>query len=129
MKCGEVHRSIQAWRKLSSIPLEPLKGLRILRYMKLVTAEYDVIEKQRVAIIRDIAGVKEGEDVYIEPKGIEYPQCVKRINELMNTNAELAQIRMSLDAVAAALDGKENVLSVADLAALEPFFQSPGDAT
>lgn len=122
MKCGQVHQSIESWRKLSGIPLRPQVGLKILRYTKLVMAEYDVIEKQRVAVIREIAGVKEGEDVAIPPDSPKFAKCVERINELMQEDSTLPLLELDLEAVVLALDGKDNILSVSDLAVLEPFF-------
>lgn len=127
MKCGEVYSSIQAWRKLSGIPLVPKIGLAILRYTKLVTAEYDVIEKQRVSEIREVAGAKEGENVEIKPDTPAHIECIKKINALMGAESDLSPVGVDLEVVIDALEGKENVLSVSDLAVLEPFF-SVGDA-
>lgn len=123
MKCGQVHQSIEAWRKLSNIPLRPQVGLKILRYSKLITAEYDVIEKQRIVAIREVAGVEEGEDVQIPPDSPKFAKCVERINELMQEDSTLPLLELDLETVIDTLDGKDNILSVSDLAVLEPFFE------
>ncbi len=122
MKCSEVFGSIASWRKLSGISMKPRYALRILRYTKLVSAEYDNIERLRVSLARRIAGAEEGSAIEIEPNTPEAKEFAERFNEILSADADIAPLRMSLDEIVNNLDGEEDSLTVADLAVLEPFF-------
>ncbi len=122
MKCFVVFQSIASWQKLSGISMKPRYALRILRYTKLVSAEYDNIERLRVSLARRIAGAAEGSAIKIEPNTPEAKEFAERFNEILNVDVDLVPLRMSLDEIVNNLDGKEDSLTVADLAVLEPFF-------
>ena len=124
MLLGTIFQSITAWQKLSAIPLKPKTAYQILKYTKLVSAEHEVAEKQRVALIHKVTGTLEGQDAKIEPNTPEFAAYATRFNEIMQTESDLVQIDMELEAVVDALDDKEESLSVSDLALLEPFFRN-----
>lgn len=119
---GQIFQSIESWRKLSSVNLKPKIAYAILKYTKLVSAEHEVAEKQRVALIREITGTIHGEDAKVEPGTPEFMEYVEKFNEIMSQKSDLPKIDLDLETVVEALDGKDDVLSVADLANLEPFF-------
>ncbi len=123
MKCAEVFRSLAAWRKLSSVPMKPRYALSILRYTKLVSAEYDNIEKLRVALAYRVSGAESGSMVEIAPDTPEAREFAEKFSEILQQDADIAPIHgISLDEIIGAMDGKEDSLTVTDLAMLEPFF-------
>jgi len=123
MKLGQIFQSIESWRKLSAINLRPKIAYAVLKYTKLVGAEHEIAEKQRVMLVREVTKTVDGEDAKIEPNTPEFVEYLTKLNEVMSQESSLPKIRLSLDEVVDALDGKDNVLSVADLAMLEPFFK------
>lgn len=124
MLLGTIFQSIQAWQKLSAIPLKPRIAYQILKYTKLVGDEHALAEKQRVALIHELTDTAEGEDAKLEPNTPEMAAYVARFNEIMQTESDLTRIDMELGEVVDALDDKDEVLSVQDLALLEPFFKA-----
>ncbi len=123
MKCAEVFRSLAAWRKLSNVPMKPRYALGILRYTKIVSAEYDNIDKLRVALAYRVSGAEEGSVVKIEPDTPEAVQFGLGFSEILQQDADIMPIYgISLDAIVHAMGDKEDSLTVSDLALLEPFF-------
>jgi hypothetical protein len=88
-----------------------------------VQAEYDVVEQQRSKLIRDAAGVKDGEDATLKPGTPEYVSFVVEFGAVLDTASDLKPFEMTLTALLELL-GKDqgNTLSVQDLGQLEPFF-------
>lgn len=125
MKAFQIFQSMQSWQKLANVTLKPKIAFKILRYTKLVDAEFQHIEKQRVAIAYEVSGTEEGKDVKIEPGTPQAIEFSRRFNEVLNEESTLTLLRLDLETVVNALDGKDDVISVQDLAVLEPFFQYP----
>jgi len=125
MLLGQIFQSIEAWKKLSAVNMKPAVAYKILKYTKLVAAEHEIAETQRVALIREVTGTADGEDAKIEPGSPEFVEYVTKLNEVMSQESDLPKIGIDLDAIISALDGKDDVLSVSDLAMLEPFFIDP----
>ena len=131
MNLGTVFQSIDSWRKLSGVNLKPKIAYAILKYTKLVSAEYEIVAKQRMALLYEITGTKEGDEVRLEPDDPVFPDFVTKVNEIMSQESTLKTINLGLEEVVDALNGKDDVLSVTDLAMLEPFFKGlyePDDA-
>ena len=124
MKLGEIFQSIEAWRKLSSINMKPKLAYKVLKYTQLISDEHAIAEKQRVALFREVTKTKDGEDTKIEPGTPEFTKFVTGFNEIMSQESSLEKIDLELGTIIEALDGKDDALSVADLAVLEPFFTS-----
>ena len=123
MKCAEVFQSIASWRKLSGISMKPRYALGILRYTKIVSAEYDNIEKLRVALAYRVSGAEPGSMIKIAPDTPEAREFAEKFSEILSADADIATIYgISLDQIIDAMDGKEDSLTVTDLAMLEPFF-------
>ncbi len=128
MLLGTIYQSVDAWRKLSSVSMHPMTAYKVLKYTKLVEAEWAVAEKQRVALIREITKTEEGQDAKIEPASPEFKTYVERVNEVMQVESTLKQIKkVTLEDVLKSVGDKNDVLSVSDLALLEPFFKSEED--
>lgn len=123
MLLGQLFQSVTAWQKLSGIPLKPKVAYKILKYTKYVSAEHEVAEKQRVALIHEVTGTKEGEEVKIEPGSPEFVKYVEGFNDIMSTEVKFEHIKLKLEDVVELLDDKPDALSVSDLALLEPFFE------
>ncbi len=124
MLLGQIYSSVKAWNKLSSVAMHPMMAYKVLKYTKLVEAEYAVADKQRVALIHELSGTKEGEDAKIEPNTPEFEQYVERFNGVLQVESALKQIKVGFEDVLKSLGDKDDVLSVGDLALLEPFFKS-----
>lgn len=124
MRLGTVFQSIEAWRKLSGITMRPRVAYRILKYTKLITAEYELAEKQRVALIHEVTGTEEGQEVKIEPGTPEFLAYVEKFNVVMETECDLKLLEMDFEEVVEAADKKDDVLTIGDLALLEQFFNS-----
>lgn len=125
MKAVEVFQSIQTWQKLAGIVMKPVIAFKILRYTKLVSAEFEHIEKQRVDLAYEISGTPRDKNVKLEPGTSELMEFQQRFSEVLDVETTLPLLRLDLETVVTALDGKEDVLTVQDLAMLEPFFQYP----
>jgi len=124
MLLGEIFQSIAAWQKLSAVNMKPKLAYKILKYTKLVSAEHEIAEKQRVALIYEITGAKEGEDAKIEPDTPEFVEYVGKFNEVMMTESVLKKLDVDFEEVVNAVDDKDESLTVSDLAMLEPFFDT-----
>jgi hypothetical protein len=123
MRLGHVFQSIAAWKHLASMRMSPKVAYRILKYLKLIDAEYEIIEKQRVALIRELAKVEDGADAKIDPNTPEMAEYVRRFSEILEVSSGLGQFSFSLNDVLADIsEDKNNSLSVQELALLEPFF-------
>lgn len=122
MLIGQVFNSISAWQKLSGVNMRPKLALKVLRYTKLVSDEHSHAEKMRTALIYEVSGAKEGEDVKLEPGTPELAAFVEKFNEVLQTESDLQPLDMDLSDVVEAVDEKDESLTVSDLALLEPFF-------
>ena len=125
MLLGQIWQSMESWRKLSSVAMHPMMAYKVLKYTKLVEAEYAVADKQRKALIHELTGTKDGEDAKIEQDTPEFMAYVEKFNEVMTVKSSLKQVKgVELEGVVKAVGDKDDVLSVRDLALLEPFFKS-----
>jgi len=122
MLLGQLFQSVGAWQKLSGIPLKPKVAYKLLKYTRFVSSEYEIAEKQRVALIHEVTGTEEGQEAKIEPDSKEFTEYAVKFNEIMATEVKFEQIKLKLEDVVKLLDNKPDALSVSDLALLEPFF-------
>lgn len=129
MLLGQIFQSFSAWQKLAGINMRPRLAYKILKYTKAVSAEYDIAESQRKALIREITGTRGGEDARIEPNTPEIQVYVSKFNEIMLTEVSLDRIDLALADVVDAVDEKDETLTVQDLALLEPFFSDYEEPT
>jgi len=123
MKLGEVFQSASAWQCLASMKMSPKIAYKVLKYMRSVSAEYDIAEKQRVALIHELSGVPEGQPASIEAGTPEIYEYSRRFMEILETNSDLEPLSMSFGEVLEAISAnQENVLSPEAIGLLEPFF-------
>jgi len=125
MKCGEVYRSVAAWQKLAGVNMKPKLAFKILKYTKAVGAEYEVIEKLRIALVHKLTGTKSGEEAKINPDTEESRLYSAGLQEILAVDSDLAKLDCDFEHVINAVDEKSEALSVSDLATLEPFFDCP----
>lgn len=122
MLLGTIFQSITAWQKLSAINMKPKLAYKLLKYTRLVNAEYEIAEKQRVALIHEMTGTEEGQDAKIEPDTEAFREYVGKFNAIMQTESDLQPLDMDFEEVVDAVDEKDESLTVSDLAMLESFF-------
>ncbi len=122
MKLREIFQSVEAWGKLASVNMKPKLAYQVLKYVQLVTDEHTIAEKQRVALLREITGSPDGSDVLIKDGTPEFSEFVSGFNAILAQESTLEKLDIKLETIVDALDGKDDVLSISDLAALEPFF-------
>jgi len=123
MKLGDIYQTASSWHALSAMKMQPQMAHKIMKYARLVFQEYDLIEKQRIAIVREITGTNSGQEARIEPDTVQFNEYVRRFNEVLNVESELKPFGDELDSVLDSLGkSQENLLSVRDLVLLEPFF-------
>ena len=127
MNCGQVFRSIAAWRKISGVSMKPKIAFAILKYTKKVSEEYDIIEKQRIALIHEVTGTEAGAEATIEPESEEFKKYITGLQEILLVYSDLKPIDLDFEEVVGALDEKNETLTVSDLATLEPFFDCDCD--
>lgn len=123
MKLADVYQAGEAWAQLSTLKIPPMTAYRLMKYAKTVGAEGDLIEQQRVKLIREAAGVTEGE-VRLEPGTDQHKQFVEEFNTFLLGDSDLKAMDMSLDSLVSLLAKDGNMLSVQHLANLEPFFEA-----
>jgi len=126
MKLIEVVEAIASWQILAAMKVSPRVAYKLLKYTKLVSAEHEIAEKQRVALIHELTGTKEGEDASI-PAGSELLKVyASRLSDILETKSDLPQCELTLDEVLDAVCADQaNALSTRDLGLLEPFFAVP----
>lgn len=125
MKLGQVFQALNVWQIVATMKLRnPKVAYRVLKYLKRVQEEFATAEQQRVAIIRDITGTKDGEDAMIEPDTSQFREYLARFEKVLSLDCDLEKIDMEIDDLLdAAEGGYDNALSPADLAVIEPFFR------
>jgi hypothetical protein len=125
MKLALIYTAREAWQRLGALKLPPQSAYQILKYLKLFTAEVEVVEQQRIKLIRDISGTKEGENASIKQGTPEFSKFAAEFEAVLGADSELKLIAMSLPVLLDQI-GKDadNVLSTHDLAQLELFFDS-----
>ncbi len=127
MNCGDVFQSMEAWQKFSGIRMKPKVAYKVLKYAKLVLAEREIIESQRVALIHEITNTEAGSEVKIEPGTNEFKAYVNGMNEVLSVESSIKPLDLDFSEVIDALDEKDESVTVSDLSALEPFFCCPDD--
>jgi len=103
--------------------MPPKTAYTVLKFTRKVESEYALIEKQRVKLLRDVTGIKEG-DIKLTPGDPEHQKFIEGFNEILNTESDLEPCSIKLCALIDSLNAEQsNVLSARDIAVLETFFQ------
>jgi hypothetical protein len=122
MKLLQVYSSNAIWGKLTGMKLSPKTAYDVLKFAKLVFAEYDIVEKTRVALIHELTKTSEGESASIEPGSADFTAYVERFSAMLAVESDLIKSPLKFDALIVDLDKNGNSLTAQEIAALEPFF-------
>lgn len=124
LKLANIYGAADAWNRLAALKLPAHTAYRLLKYARKAAAEREIVEQQRIRLVRQAVGAKDGESVTLKPGMPEYEAFVAEFGQLLETDADLPPFDMTLTGLLD-LAAKEpgNMLSVADLAQLEPFFK------
>jgi len=122
MKLLQVYGANSVWGKLAGMRLSPKMAYDVLKFAKLVFAEYDIIEKTRVALIHELTDTVEGEAASLAPESPEFKAYVERFSSMLDVESDLKPSVLKFDALIADLDTHGNSLTLQELGALEPFF-------
>jgi hypothetical protein len=124
MKLADVFASQEAWRRLSQVRLPAARAYELFKYLKLVTAEYEILEQRRVAVLRRISGAAEGMPVSLEAGTPAHDQFIMEFGAFLDADSDLQPLAMSFDKLMELLSADSNLLSVAEMALIEPFCQT-----
>ena len=117
-------RTVSPWGALARLKKPPKVAYRLMKYGKDIDDEYNVIDRRRIELVHEAAGVEEGQPVKIEPDSPEFSRFAVAFNEFLDGESDLKPVGIGMDALIDALDSeKGNVLSEQDLALVAPFFQ------
>lgn len=122
MKLFEIIQAADAWAQLSTLKIPPMTAYRLMKYAKTVAAEAELIEQQRIKILRDVTGVVQGE-IRLEPGTEKFREFVDEFNPYLQGESDLKPMDMTLSGLVDLLSKDGNALSVQHLANLEPFFK------
>ena len=125
MKLGNVFAAREALVHLAALKMPSKVAYRVLKFSRKFDAEFGIIEEQRVKIIREITGAKEGEEAKIENGTPEMVSFYEKFAPVLGTDCDLELCPLKFEALMEAIDSEDgNILSVQDLALLEPLFDS-----
>jgi len=125
MKLGHIVMAQESLQRLAALRMPPQAAYRLLKYLKLVNIEQEVIEKQRVKLIHEVSGTKDGDNVNLAPGTPEHAQYLTKYGATLEAESDLKPFDMKMEELLVVLDGeKGNVLSAADIGTLELFFET-----
>ena len=128
MKLANVFAAQAALARLAAMKMTPKAAYNVLKYTRLFDVEYDVIEKQRIALVMEISGAEEGQPASIEAGTPELEAFRTQFDEILSVDSELPLCPMTINALIGALDVSDsNTLSVQDMAVLEPLFEADAE--
>jgi len=122
MLLRQVFESFDVWNKLATVLMEPSVAYGMLKYIKLVKAEYAIVDDQRVALFHKITNTKDDGNAQIKPDTPERVEYVAGFDEILSVECTLEKFDLTLETVLAAIREKDWNLTVQDSALLEPFF-------
>ena len=123
MKLANVYAANAVIGKLAQMRMNPKTAYAVLKYARNVEAEMSVIEKTRVAIIREITNTKDGEEAKIEPNTPMFDEYVSEFGAVLDVDADLEPSELQFDDVLSAISADQsNALTIQEIGVLEPFF-------
>lgn len=123
MKLVGVWNAKESWSRLAMLRLPPRTSYRILKYLDVFDAEYALIDKERTNLIHQAVGSEGDGFVQLTPGSPEHMTFVRSFTAFLETESAIQSSDMKFDELLAVLEShKDNTVSAADLAALEPFF-------
>ncbi len=122
MKLGNVFLGKSFLNRVAQLKIKPVVAYRLLKYLKQIDEEYNIIEKQRVALIHKITNTEPGTQVELKYDTDEFNEYVKSFDEILSVESEL-KTDLTIDLIIESLsDENGNELTVQELAQIEPFF-------
>ncbi len=122
MKLGNVFLGKSFLNRVAQLKIKPVVAYRLLKYLKQIDEEYNIIEKQRVALIHKITNTEPGTQVELQQDTDEFNEYVKSFDEILSVESEL-KTDLTIDLIIESLsDENGNELTVQELAQIEPFF-------
>lgn len=124
MKLAHIFQAREAWQHLTGLKIPTHTAYRLFKYVKLLGAENEFIEEKRIKLLREISGAKDGEPIDLRSNPEQLARFGQAFEEVLSGDCDMKPFDMTLPGLLDLL-GKEqeNVLSVADLGQLEPFFK------
>ena len=126
LKLGHIYNAREALQRLAGLRVPPLFGYRLMRYLKRVSAEGELIEAQRQKLIRECAGADAGAEVSLKAGTPEYGLFVEQFGAMLDGPVDLEPMPLKFDVLIKILEEGGNAVSIQDLAVLEPFFEGEG---
>jgi hypothetical protein len=125
MRLANVFGGNAAVGRLATAKLPAKVAYRVLKFARKFEAEFAIVEKQRIALLRDATGAKENEEISLKTDDPKFAEFVEKFNEVLGTESDLALCPLKFEVLLDALESDDgNVLSAQDLAVLEPFFET-----
>ena len=125
MKLGIVFTAKDALSRLAALKMPSKVAYRVLKFTRKFDVEFGVVEEQRSKLIREITGVKAGENASIKNGTPEMATFSEKFAPLLDMDCELELCPLKFEALMDAVDSEEgNALSAQDLSLLEPLFES-----
>ena len=123
MRLGDIFAAAKVFDKVTQLKLKPTFAYKLLKFTQKVKQEYELVEKQRVALIHEVTNTKDGEAAEVKPGSEEFNVYLTKLNNILMVEAELTPLDISLDELVNQLSSNdENKISVQELAILEPLF-------
>jgi len=127
MKLAHVYASMQAWKAVCGLKLKPKVAYAIMKYTGALADDYRFVESQRVAIIRDVAGVGANEDAKLEFGTPEFTEYARQFGAVLKLDSDLQPFSLSMDEFMDAVgEYDENTVTTQQLVLLEPFMKDSG---
>jgi hypothetical protein len=93
-----------------------------MKYSRKYQIEFEICEKQRVTLVRELANVGPSEVGFIGEGTPEMVELRKRFNEFLQSDSDLEPVGISMEEMVTGLHD-DAVITEIDLALLEPFFE------
>ena len=131
MNLASIVMAKEAFVHLSKLRMKPTTSYRVLKYLRAVLAEAEVIEQHRVKLLHEVTGTKENENVKLDAGTAAHSTFVQEYSKLLELESDLKPSDISLmgllEELTLALQTeppleKKNFLTPAETGLLEPFF-------
>ena len=99
MKLLDVFAGYGALVSLSKCKVPPKMAFALSKYLRLVQAEYDLIEKQRVALLHEATGTRDGEDTSVQYGTPQYIEYAEKFGPLLDSGSDLVICSLNLSDV------------------------------
>ncbi len=119
MKLGDIYGGFPVLGKIAQIKMNPKRSYLILKYFRILGQEYEMIEKQRVALIHEITRTNDGEEASVKSGSPEFASYVEKFSAVLEVESDIAICALTMDAL---LEEISDGLTMQEVGALEPLF-------